>query len=86
MKKFLFNTGVKPWNTDMKRQIEGGNEFINNEMHVPFYVPDSVPDKSRLVCLCDNPHEHYSEKYFIIAEVLGGKMHSKYAIFHKSNS
>jgi len=83
MKTFYFNSGVKPWNTDVDMQERRGNKFINGELHHPFYVSDDVPDNAVRVCLMDNPFEHYSEKYFIIAEVLGGNMHSKYAVFRK---
>jgi len=82
-KTFYFNSGVKPWNTNFEWQIEKGNKFINNELHHPFIVSDNVPDNARLNCLMDNPFEHYNSKNFIIAEVLGGNVHSKYAVFHK---
>ena len=83
MKTFYFNSGVKPWNTNAERQVDEGNKFINNELHHPFNVSDDVPDEARLVCLMDEPFDHYSEKYFFIAEVMGGNMVSKYAIFRK---
>lgn len=84
MKTFYFNSGVKPWNTDFKRQIDAGNKFVNNELHIPYVVDtDDVPDNARAVGLMDEPFEHYSEKYFIIAKVVGGNMASKYAIFRK---
>ena len=79
---FWFNSGVKPWNTDMAWQIERGNKFVNNELHHPFMVR-GVPKGATLVCLMDNPFGHYNEKYFILAEVLGGNMASKYAVFRK---
>lgn len=82
-KTFYFNSGVKPWNTDVERQIQAGNKFINGELHHPFEVSSDVPDGSILISLMDEPFEHYNEKYFIIAEVLGGNMHSKYAVFHR---
>jgi hypothetical protein len=82
---FYFNTGVKPWNTDPIMQVGRGNTFINNELHIPYIVSGDVPENARPVCLMDNPFEHYNEKYFIIAEVVGGGMHSKYAVFHKPN-
>jgi hypothetical protein len=82
-KTFWFNSGVKPWNTDFEWQISKGNKFVNNELHHPFIVSADVPDNARLVCLQDNPFGHYNEEYFIIAEVLGGNMASKYAIFRK---
>ena len=83
MRTFYFNTGVKPYNTNVSRQIEAGNKFINGEMHIPFHVSDSVPEGARLKCLTDRAKEIYSEKDFIIAEVLGGGMMSKYAVFYK---
>lgn len=83
MKTFYFNSGVKPWSTNVEMQIKRGSKFMNNELHHPFQVDDNVPDNAILKCLMDKPFEHYSEDNFIIAEVLGGNMHSKYAIFHK---
>jgi hypothetical protein len=85
MKTFYFNSGVKPWNTDMEMQVKKGNKFVNNELHIPFLVSEEVEDKATLVCLMDNPFPHYSDKYFIIAEVIGGNMASKYAVFRKPN-
>ena len=85
MRTFYFNSGVKPWNTNYQYQIEKGNKFINNELHHPFNVSDDVPDVARLYCLMDKPFDHYSSEQFIIAEVLGGNMCSKYAVFHKPN-
>jgi hypothetical protein len=83
MKTFYFNSGVKPWNTNFQYQIDKSNKFINNELHHPFQVSNEVPDGVMLKCLLDKPFEHYSEEHFIIAEVLGGNMCSKYAVFHK---
>lgn len=83
MRTFYFNSGVKPWNTDVKMQAERGNVFIRGELHHPFQVSDDVPENAYLKCLMDKPHEHYSSDDFIIAEVLGGNMHSKYAVFYK---
>lgn len=80
-----FNSGVKPWNTDAEMQIRRGNKFINGEVHIPFIVSGDIPETARLVCLMNNPFEHYSEKYFIIAPVVGGNMASDYAVFHKPN-
>ena len=83
MKTFYFNSGVKPWNTDINAKYNEGNKFINGELHHPFMVPDSVPDNAKLHCLMDSAYEHYSEENFIIAPVLGGNMHSKFAVFKK---
>lgn len=85
MKVFYFNSGVKPWNTDVERQVKAGNKFINNELHFPFYVPDEVPDNATLLHLClYEPESFYKEdENFIIADVIGGNMISKYAIFLK---
>jgi len=85
MRTFYFNSGVKPWNTNYQYQIEKGNKFINNELHHPFNVSDDVPDVARLYCLMDKPFDHYSSEQFIITEVLGGNMCSKYAVFYKPN-
>lgn len=83
MRTFYFNSGVKPWNTNYQYQIDKGNKFINNELHHPFNVSDDVPESARLYCLMDKPFEHYSSENFIIAEVCGGNMCSKYAVFYK---
>jgi hypothetical protein len=84
MKTFYFNSGVKPFNTNFEMQISRGNKFINGELHHPFYVPDNVPDGSVLYCLTDNAVELYGNyDGFIVAEVLGGNMSSKYAVFYK---
>jgi hypothetical protein len=83
MQTFYFNSGVKPYNTNVEREIQDGNVFIRGELHHPFYVSDDVPIGASLYCLMDNPFEHYGSDNFIIAEVLGGNMHSKYAIFRK---
>lgn len=83
---FYFNSGVKPWNTDVEMQTRRGNKFINGELHHPFEVSMDVPDNARLVCLMNEPFEYYNDNDFIIAEVLGGNMASKYAVFRKSNS
>lgn len=83
MKTFYFNSGVKPHNTDVQMQIDRGNKFINGELHHPFMVDDSVPDGSVLNCLTDNAMEIYGEcKHLLVTEVLGGNMHSKYAVFY----
>ena len=84
MKTFYFNSGVKPRNTNVEAQILKGNKFINNELHFPFIVGDNVPDGAKLYCLVDNAIELYGGyECFIISEVIGGNMHSKYAVFHK---
>lgn len=80
---FYFNSGVKPWNTDVDRQVKAGNKFVNNELHIPYVVEGEIPDNLKHVCLMDNPFEHYNENYFIIAKIVGGNMASKYAVFHK---
>ena len=84
MKTFYFNSGVKPWNTNVDMQLKRGNKFINNELHHPYIVEDDIPENSSMVCLCDKPHELYNEKYFIISKIVGGNMASKYAIFRKN--
>lgn len=83
MKTFYFNSGVKTWNTNVDRQIESGNKFINNELHFPFVVSDDVPDGARLFCLMDNPFEHYNSEQYLITEILGGTTNSRYALFYK---
>ena len=82
-KTFWFNTGVRPWNTDAERQLKAGNKFVNNEMHIPYIVKGDVPDNARPIGLMDNPFPHYNQEYFIIAEIVGGGMASKYAVFRR---
>lgn len=81
-----FNSGVKPWNTNVEMQTRRGNKFINGELHHPFIVSAEVPENAKLICLMNDPFKYYSDDNFIIAEVLGGNMESKYAVFHKPNS
>ena len=84
MRTFYFNTGVKPYNTNVEMQIEAGNKFVNGELHMPFQVSDDVPENARLCSLTNNARELYgNDSNFIVAEVLGGKLHSKYAVFYK---
>ena len=81
MRTFYFNSGVKPWNTNVERQIYLGNKFINGELHHPFIV-DGVPEGARLYCLTDKAVELYgSNEQYIVAKVIGGNMFSKYAVF-----
>lgn len=82
-KTFWFNSGVRPWNTDAEWQMQKGNKFVNNELHHPYIVKGDIPDNVRPVCLMDDPFPHYSQEHFIIAEVVGGNMASKYAVFRK---
>jgi hypothetical protein len=83
MRTFYFNTGVKPYNTNVEMQIEAGNKFMNGELHMPFQVSDDVPENARLFCLSNNALELYgNDSNFIVTEVLGGNLHSKYAVFH----
>lgn len=84
MKIFYFNSGVKPWNTNSEMQTTRGNKFINGELHHPFVVSDVIPDNATLYCLTDNAVELYGKsERFIVTEVIGGNMCSKYAVFHK---
>lgn len=83
MKTYYFNSGVKPWNTDVEKQIAKGNIFINNEMRIPFFVSDDIPDNLILKCLMDNPYNCYNNENSIITKILGGNMCSKYAVFYK---
>ena len=84
MKVFYFNSGVKPFNTNAEMQIAKGNKFINGELNHPFNVSDNVPDGSKLYCLTDNAMELYgSNENFIVSEVLGGNVLSKYAVFYR---
>ena len=85
MKTFYFNSGVKPWNTNVEMQIAKGNKFINGELHHPFMVGDAVPEDARLYCLTDKAVELYgNNENFIVAEVIGGNMCSKYAVFYNN--
>jgi len=85
MKIFYFNSGVKPYNTNVEYQIKKGNQFINGELHYPFIVGDHVPDGASLKCLLDDAYKHYDTPNYIIAEVLDGNVMSKYAVFYNIN-
>lgn len=80
MRTFYFNSGIKPWNASFP--LRKDEKFINNELHLPFYVDDIVPENAMLNCLCNSVTD-YDRQNFIVAEVRGGNMHSKYAVFYK---
>jgi hypothetical protein len=85
MRAFYFNSGVKPWNTNVEYHISKGNKFINGELHHLFMVDDSIPEGSKIYCLGDKCLELYgSNNNFIVAEVVGGNMLSKYAVFYNN--
>jgi len=85
MKTFYFNSGVKPYNTNVDYQISKGNTFINGELHHPFTVEDNIKENSKLYCLCDSAIELYGKnENFIVTKVIGGNMLSNYAVFYKS--
>lgn len=75
---FYFNTGVKPWNTNVERQIAHGHKFINNEMHIPFDC-DDVPENATLAFLCDNIK--LARPNLIAREIHNTTMCSRYAFF-----
>jgi len=79
MQTFYFNTGVKPWNTNVQAETARGNKFINNELNVPFDVED-VPEGAQLASLCSNPDVKGANQ--IMREVFNTTMCSKYAFFN----
>ena len=85
MTTFYFNSGVKPYNTNIEYQTDKGNKFINGELHHPFIIEDDIKENSKLYCLCDSAIELYGKnENFIISKVIGGNMSSDYAVFYKS--
>jgi hypothetical protein len=86
MRIFYYNSKVNINKLDEKFvvwELMRGNKFINDELHFPFVVSDDVPEDARLFCLMNNPFEHYSSEQYLITEILGGTIESRYALFYK---
>jgi hypothetical protein len=79
MKTFYFNSGVKPWNTDVKRELAKGHKFVNNELQIPFDCED-VPENASLAFLGNDIS--LAHKNLIAREVHNTTMCSKYAFFN----
>lgn len=77
MYKMLFNTGIKPWNHDWLCKHE---EFINNELHVAYYLAYEPDDNYRLDFFAQTDIFWILPSQIAIPIVAGG-MSSKYAIF-----
>ena len=77
MEKVLFNTGVKPWNSNYRCEF---TEWINNERHIAFYV-EKIPHHGTLMCLCNEMLPEFKKPGIEVVPVIGGGMCSKYAVF-----
>jgi hypothetical protein len=81
-KRFYFNTGVRPENVsnfpyEYHRKI--GNA-IHGTLCIPFDCND-VPENAKFEFACDTPTLKDYVQNYIVREIVGGNMISKYAYF-----
>lgn len=85
MRKFYFNTGIKPWNMSHKRithNMEKGNIFINNELHIPFECDVEESAKVEFMFACNNAnHPESKSKNVLVKEIFNSNLVTKYAFF-----
>ena len=78
MKKFYFNTGVRPENGI---GLYADQEWINGVKQIPFYVKD-IPDNAQFVFAADNPNlPEAKQDSFIVRKMYNTSMVSDYAYF-----
>ncbi len=85
--KHYFNTGVKPWNhTDKKGKliVRENEEFINNELHLVYYLEREPTNKERYKYLVQADYiDKYLKDYEVAIKIISGSVGSDYAIFTK---
>lgn len=80
--KMLFNTGVQYHNHCDKngKLIKGEfDEWKNNQLHIVYYLETEPPKNSRLDYLQSDISD--LPEYQVAIKIVGGGMHSDYAIF-----
>lgn len=82
MKKFTFNTGVRPFDHHPPARMafmKGFEDSGNGVYVIPFYC-EGVPDGVTFKFACDDP-DFYPEANYIVREIHDSALLSKYAYF-----
>ena len=81
MKKYWFNTGVKPYGHNPPIKLGEHQEWRNGTMQIAFYC-EGVPEGAIFNSASDNKDLYKDNSVMVTVPILKGGLESKYAHFN----